>query len=76
MASALSWARKSAHAHSIEYIHLKCLLIFYTNFVALREMSGSHGAEYEGDCLVGFCAVQIGRRLQMLLRCLLPMSSW
>jgi hypothetical protein len=41
----------------------------------LSEISGSHGSEYEDDCLLGCCAVKSGRSLPTFQRCLVPLSS-
>jgi hypothetical protein len=35
----------------------------------LDEISGSHGNEYENDCLLGCCTVLSGRSLQTLQKC-------
>jgi hypothetical protein len=38
------------------------------------EISGSHGGEYEDDCLLGCCVVESGRSLPKFQRFLLPLS--
>jgi hypothetical protein len=39
----------------------------------LGEISGSHGGEYEDECLTGYCAMQPG--ITTFQRSLLPPSS-
>jgi hypothetical protein len=37
--------------------------------IVLSDISGSHGGEYEDDCLLGCCAVWSGRSLLTFQRC-------
>jgi hypothetical protein len=60
------------------FIVSQCIVAWLTDTLiqySTGEISGSHGGEYEDDCLLGCCAVLSGRSLPTFQRCLLPSSS-
>jgi hypothetical protein len=53
--------------------HFKCFVIRpkKVNPIVHGEISGSHGGEYEDDCLLGCCTLQSGRSLPTFQKYLL-----
>jgi hypothetical protein len=65
------------HLFASGHSSTRCLVsvILQGELVSTGEISGSHGGEYEGDCLLGCYAVLSGRSLPIIQRCFLPPSS-